>query len=130
GLVADIDVTEALSPIDENWMPFYQKYTEIYGYEDLLLVNPDGFVFFTSANGEENRTNLINGPYKDTHLGAVVRKTIANKAVSFADFKPYSASKNAPAAFLAQPFIHNDKVEMVIVLRLSKGGFNSIMSIK
>ncbi len=129
-MLADIDVTEALSPIDENWTAFYQKYAEIYGYKDLLLINPDGYIFYTSVNGEEARTNILTGPYKNTHLAGLVKNVIKNKEPAFADFKTYAASNNEPAAFMAQPFVHNDDVEMVFVIRLPLAGINNIMGIR
>lgn len=129
-LMADIDVTEALSPIDENWVAFYQKYAEIYGYKDLLLINPDGYIFYTSSNGEEARTNILNGDFSNTSLAKLVRSVISSKQPGIADFKPYAASNNEPAAFMAQPFVHDDKVEMVIVIRLPLSGINKIMGLR
>lgn len=129
-MLADIDVTEALSPIDENWTAFYQKYAEIYGYKDLLLINPDGYIFYTSMNGEEAGTNILTGAYKNTHLAKLVDQVIKTKKPGFADFKPYAASKNEPASFMAQPFVHNGKVEMVFVIRLPLKGINQIMAIR
>lgn len=129
-MLADIDVTEALSPIDENWTAFYQKYAEIYGYEDLLLINPDGYIFYTAQNGAESGLNILTGEFKGTHLANLVGKVINSKEPAIADFKPYAASDNQPAAFMAQPFVHNDTVEMVFVIRLPLEGINQIVGIR
>lgn len=129
-LQTDIDVTEALSPVDENWVSFYQKYADIYGYKDLLLINPDGYIFYTSTNGEDARTNILNGAYQNTHLSKLVKEVIKTKQSAIADFAPYAAANNEPAAFIAQPFVHEGNVELVIVIRLPLAGINQIMGLR
>ncbi|MCW8883890.1 MAG: methyl-accepting chemotaxis protein, partial [Motiliproteus sp.] len=129
-LLAEIDVTEALSPVDEEGVPFYQKYAESYGFEDLLLINPDGYAFYTVKGGKEARSNLLKGPYKDTNLGQLVRKAVSTKQYGFADFAQYAPSDNAPAAFIAQPLVNKKGVELVIALRLPLEGVNGIMAIR
>ncbi|MCP4679392.1 MAG: methyl-accepting chemotaxis protein, partial [Deltaproteobacteria bacterium] len=48
-IIAEIDVAEAFSPVDAGGVEFYARYTEMYGYYDLFLINPDGHVFYTAA---------------------------------------------------------------------------------
>ncbi|EPJ45935.1 MAG: hypothetical protein OFPII_23660 [Osedax symbiont Rs1] len=45
-LLAEIDVSEALSPVDEFGTAFYEHYAQQYGYPDLYLINSNGYVFF------------------------------------------------------------------------------------
>ncbi len=129
-LLAEIDVTEALSPMDEEGAPFYKKYAEEYGYQDLLLINPDGYVFYTVKGGKEARTNLLTGSYQNSSLSALTRQVIESQEFGFADFAPYAASDNEPAAFIAQPLVHDEEVELVIAIRLPLAGINAIMSIR
>ena len=129
-LMAEIDVTEALSPVDENGVPFYEKYAKQYGYEDLLLMNPDGYVFYTVNGGKDSRINMLTGEFKDSNLGQLVKEVIAGGKFGFADFKPYAPSGDAPAAFIAQALIHEEKPELVIALRLPLEGINAIMAIR
>ncbi|MCP4749949.1 MAG: hypothetical protein GY866_03580, partial [Proteobacteria bacterium] len=49
GLLVEIDVAEAFSPVDANGEEFFAKYVELYGYYDLFLVNPNGYIFYTAA---------------------------------------------------------------------------------
>lgn len=128
-LLAEIDVTEALSPVDQEGIAFYKKYATTNQYQDLLLINPDGQIFFTTANGRENQTNILEGEFKDSHLARLIEKTLANKQVGFADVASYRADNNQPATFMAIPLVHNDKVELVIAVRLSLAGINTLMQI-
>jgi methyl-accepting chemotaxis protein len=39
-MMSEMDVAEAFSPVDEKGEEFYKKYTQVYGYYDLFLVDP------------------------------------------------------------------------------------------
>jgi methyl-accepting chemotaxis protein len=102
----------------------------MYGYYDMLLVNPDGYCFYTVAKEADYQTNFVSGRYKDSNLGKLVREVLATKQIGFADFAPYAPSENAPAAFIAQPVIHAGETELVVALQLPLEGLNSIMSVR
>ena len=129
-LLAEIDITEALSPVDQADTPFYKTYAENNNYQDLLLINPDGQIFFTSGNGAENNTNILDGKYKDSHLSRLVKQVKANKTFAFADFAPYAPDDQRPSAFMAIPLVNQDKVELIIAARLPLQGINAIMAIR
>ncbi len=127
GLLAEIDVAEAFSPVDAEGTEFYSKYVKMYGYYDLFLVNPDGYVFYTAAKESDYQTNMLNGKYSSTNLGKLIGQVNSNKQFGFADFAPYAPSNNEPCAFIAQPVVHNGDVEIVIALQLSLEAINGIM---
>ncbi len=126
-LLAEIDVAEAFSPKDSSGEYFFKKYTEAYGYYDLFLMNPDGYVFYTVTQEADYQTNMVSGKYKDSGLGKLARKVLQSKQFALADFEPYAPSNNEPAAFIAQPVVINGKVELVVALQLSLEAINSIM---
>ncbi len=126
-LLAEMDVAEALCPKDENGKYFFAKYIEKYGYYDLFLMNPDGYAFYTVSQEADYQTNFVDGKYASSNMGKLTRKVLQSKSFGIADFAPYAPSNGEPAAFIAQPFIHNGEVEMVIGLQLSLNSINSIM---
>jgi len=126
-ILAEIDVAEAFSPVDENGNEFYAKYTQMYGYYDLFLVNPDGYVFYTVAKESDYQTNMASGKYSSSGLGKLVRQVLSTKQYGIADFEPYAPSNDEPAAFIAQPVVHNGDVEIVVALQLSLDAINNIM---
>ncbi|MBF0379596.1 MAG: hypothetical protein HQL69_01175 [Magnetococcales bacterium] len=127
-LLSEIDVAEAFSPVDESGHEYFKKYQEMYGYYDVFLVNPDGFVFYTSSKEADYQTNMVNGKYSSSNLGKLVRQVIQTKKYGVADFAPYAPSNGDPAAFIAQPLVHNgDEVELVVALQLSLESINSTM---
>ena len=127
GLLAEIDVAEAFSPVDKAGKAFYAKYIEKYGYYDLFLINPDGHVFFTVTQEADYQTNLIKGPYSNSNLGQLFRQVSKSKEYGFVDFRPYAPSNDEPAAFVAQPLIADGETELVVALQLPIEGLNAIM---
>lgn len=127
GLLAEIDVAEAFVPVDAAGNEFFVKYIEKYGYYDLFLMNPDGFVFYSATREADYQTNMVSGTYKDSGLGKLTRQVLASKKYGIADFAPYAPSKGDPAAFIAQPVADSGQVELVVGLQLSLGAINKIM---
>lgn len=127
GLLAEIDVAEAFCPKDEAGEYFFKKYTDMYGYDDLFLMNPDGYCFYTVAREADYQTNFENGEYAESGLGRLFRRVKGEKAFGMADFSPYAPSQGKPAAFMAQPVLNGNKVEMVVALQLSLEAINRIM---
>ena len=131
GLLAEIDVAEALCPQAEgSTSDYFSNYTKLYGYYDLFLVNPDGYCFYTVCRESDYQTNLVNGKYSDSNLGALVRQVLQTGQFGFADFKPYAPSAGTPAAFIAQPVMHEGRADVVVALQLPLDRVNGIMSIR
>ncbi len=126
-LIAEIDVAEAFSPVDEKGQEYYKKYIETYGYYDLFLFNPDGSAFYTAAKEADYQTNFAKGKYADSNLGELFREVSKTGKFAIADFAPYAPSNNDPCAFIAQPIMHNGEIEMVVALQLSLDAINGVM---
>ncbi len=126
-VLAEIDVAEAFCPKDQEGNYFFAKYVELYGYYDLFLINPDGYVFYTVANESDNHTNMVSGKYSNSGLGKLTKHVIETKTFGFEDFEPYEPSAGEPAAFIAQPVVHAGEAELIIALQLPLEGINSIM---
>ncbi len=126
-VMAEIDVAEAFCPKDENGEYYFAKYIQQYGYYDLFLMNPDGYAFYTVTQEADYQTNFVNGKFADSNLGELTRNILQSKSFGIADFAPYAPSNGDPASFIAQPYISNGEVEIVIGLQLSLGAINAIM---
>jgi len=127
-LVTTGDVEEILSAKEEGEdKGFFDHYIEKYGYYDLFLIHPSGRVFYTVTKEADYGTNIVNGKYKDSGLGKLIRRVLESKKFGLADFAPYAPSNDAPAGFIAQPVIHDGEVKLVVALQLSLEAINSIM---
>ncbi len=126
-MMSEIDVAEAFSPADDEGNEYFARYQELYGYYDLFLINPDGFIFYTVVRESDYRTNIVTGKYAGSNLGRLVKEVIATKQFALADFEPYAPSNNEPAAFMAEPAVHEGKVDAVVALQISLDSINAIM---
>jgi methyl-accepting chemotaxis protein len=126
-IIAEINVAEAFSPVDENGKAFFAKYKELYGYYDLFLMNPNGYCFYTVTQAADYQTNLVDGKYAASNLGRLVQQVLKTQQYGMADFEPYAPSNNEPFGFVAQPVVHDGTVELVVALQLSLDAINNIM---
>ena len=127
-ILADISVEEAFAPRVVNEIEdFFTTYKEKYGYYDLYLFNPDGYLFYSVEHQPDYQTNMLTGPYKDTNLGRLVVEVLKTKQFGLADFERYAPARKAPAAFIAQPLVYENHVELVIAAQLSLDHINAIV---
>ena len=130
-IISEVDVTEAFNPKTSDGIDFYKSYIEKYGYYDLFLINPDGYIFYTVTKEADYHTNIINGKYADSGLGKLIRSVSQSKAYSMADFSPYSPSNGDPAAFIAQPLLNKTgEISLYLALQLPLEGIENIMKIR
>ncbi len=131
GILAEIDVAEAFCPkIKGKEKDFFTQYKEEYGYYDLFLVNPDGYCFYTVCQESDYKTNFVNGEYKNSKLGGLVRDVLQTGKFGFADFEPYAPSNDAPCAFVAQPVVDGGEAQVIVALQLPLETVNAIMSVR
>lgn len=127
-IIVTIGLEEALTPTREGEkQPFFTKYLAEYGYYDLLLIHPEGQVFYTAKHEADYNTNILTGKYANSGLGQLTEEVLKNKAFGISDYAPYAPSNNEPAAFMAQPIALNGTVEMVIAVQLSDIELSNMM---
>ena len=80
-IIVEEDITEAIVPqVEGTGMYLLTESARRYGYQDVLLIAQDGYVFHTVLRGPDYRTNLLTGPYQDTHLGLLVKKIMDSQS--------------------------------------------------
>jgi len=130
-MISEIDVAEALNPQTSNNTEFYKHYIEQYGYYDLFLINPDGFIFYTVTKEADYHTNILNGQYASSNLGRLIQQVNKSKNYGFIDFASYAPSNDDPAAFIAQPIQnHAGETTLYIALQLPLEGIENIMGVR
>ncbi len=127
-IIVEEGVTDAIVPqIEGTGMYLLTQYAQRYGYQDVLLIAPDGYVFHTVMRGPDYQTNLLTGPYSITHLGGLVKKVMDTGEIGFADYLPYLPAGNAPVAFVAAPIKYGNESMMVVALQLPPGWTDVVM---
>ncbi|QTA79865.1 Methyl-accepting chemotaxis protein, double Cache and HAMP domains-containing [Desulfonema limicola] len=126
-MISEIDVAEAYCPVDDSGNEFFARYQELYGYYDLFLINPDGYIFYSVKKEPDYKTNIIHGKYSNSNMSKLIRQVLNTKQFAIADFEPYAPSNNEPAAFIAQPLVNRGNIEVVVALQISIDSINTIM---
>ena len=127
-IVAEISVAEAFTPsVEGREEDFLTTFKEAHGYYDLYLLYPDGHLFYTVEREADYQTNMLTGPYKNSNLSRLIAEVKNTKEFALSDFQKYSPAKDAPAAFAAQPLVHEDHIELIVAVQLSLDHINTVM---
>ncbi|MDQ5984752.1 MAG: Sensor histidine kinase RcsC [Syntrophus sp. SKADARSKE-3] len=127
-MVTSVSLEEVIAPkLESEQEDYFTKYVRQYGYHDLFLIHPNGEIFYSVAHKADYQTNILNGRYAASGLGNLVRNVTKEGKFGFADFQPYAPSEGKPSAFIAQPVIHDGKIEMIVALQLFNDAVNKVM---
>jgi|GWRWMinimDraft_9_1066018.scaffolds.fasta_scaffold00027_24 methyl-accepting chemotaxis protein len=123
----------AYSGVHAKYHPWFRTFLRKRGYYDIFLFDAEGNIVYTVYKELDFATNVMNGKWKDTDIGNVFRgatasaKTIED-GVTFADFKPYAPSADAPAGFIAAPVFDQDGKRIgAIAFQMPIANINRIM---
>jgi len=127
-VITKMDAEEILTPhVEGHEKDFFTQYKEEYGYYDLFLISDAGYVFYSVEQEKDYGTNMLTGPFQNSNLGRLAANVLESGQFGFADFAPYEPSGGVPAAFIAQPVMHNGQAEAIVALQLPLQAINSIM---
>ncbi|MCK5877803.1 MAG: HAMP domain-containing protein, partial [Candidatus Marithrix sp.] len=129
-IIVTINLEEYFGISSGEQESFFSQYVAEYNYHDLLLIHPQGKIFYTVAHGADYKTNIINGKYADYALGKLVQEVLKTEQFGITDYAPYIPSNGEPAAFIAQPLMVNGKVEMIVAAQLNDIAMNKIVQQK
>lgn len=122
------DVEEAMIPHEEGSNEdFMAAYVKKYGLDDLFIMTPDGYVFYSVHKEADYHTNMKNGKYSDSGLGKLMQKVMEIRKYCIADFSPYAPKNNEAKAFVAQPLLNDGKIAFIVAIELPLNEINHIM---
>ncbi|MCE1246484.1 MAG: methyl-accepting chemotaxis protein [Firmicutes bacterium] len=116
-----------VSSFGKSQYSFFDRFKELYGYYDVFLISPDGYVFYSACKEPDYQTNMVNGKYASSNLGKLVRQVLENKKAGIADYEPYAPSKGEPASFAAAPVMKDGKVDMIVAVQMPLSAVDTIM---
>ncbi len=109
----------------------FATYLDNHDYVDLLLIEPNGLISYTVAKEADYQTNVMTGPYRQSHLGDLFRNIIQTGHYAEVDFAPYEPSSGAPERFIGAPVYNaNGTLALVVVLEIPIDPINDIMGIR
>lgn len=115
-----------------EYHPIIRDYLEKFGYYDIFLIDHrTGEIVYSVFKEADYATSLKNGPYGNTNFADVFRQTASagsNDFVKLVDFKPYGASYDAPASFIASPIFEHGKKIGVLVFQMPVDKISEVMT--
>ena len=112
--------------------PFLREYLTGEGLYDVFLVSDRGDVVYSVYKELDYATSLTEGPYRDSGIADAFLKaqTLNEGDTAFVDFRPYTPSYEAAAAFLSTPIYVGDTRIGVMIIQLPIDTISAIMSNK
>jgi methyl-accepting chemotaxis protein len=112
--------------------PWFRSILKMNDFYDIFLFDAQGRNVYTVFKERDFATQLANGRWKDSNLGALVRDVLAGPADAtpkLADFSPYAPSNDVPAGFVAMPIKGADgKIKGVFAIQLSINKLDKAMA--
>jgi methyl-accepting chemotaxis protein len=127
-IVSKVLLEEAIDPpMMGRDVDFFSDYMAKYDFNDLLLITPEGQVFFSVAHFDDYGTNLLDGDFKDSNLAHLFRRIIKTGNDGVADIRPYPAADGTPVFFMARPVTEGENVELVVAVQVPLSQLNRVM---
>lgn len=128
-LIIAVDLEAVLAPqLPGEEEDFFARLVARYGFHDLMLIHGGGEVFYTVQQHSEYETNVLDGPYADSHLAGLVRQVLETQRFGISDFEPYAVHGREPFIFLARPLVFDGTAELVAVVALDGHAMDPIMN--
>ena len=108
----------------------FRTYLREFGYYDIFLIEPDqGTIVYSVYKETDFGTSLFNGPHNDSNLAEAARQALKASPgeVITADFRHYTPSSNAAAAFFTTPVYDKGNVVGVLAFQMPLDRINAEM---
>jgi GAF domain-containing protein/HAMP domain-containing protein len=120
----------------QKFHPAFLKQAQKFGYTDILLIDRDGNVVYSTAKKVDFASNFKNGPFHNNNAARLYRKLMQSRdedPVKFEDFENYWPSTFSPACFVGIPIYDNQskgiKAKLgVLLIQLSDDKINEILT--
>jgi PAS domain S-box-containing protein len=122
----------AYDKIQRKTGQFLKNRQDVYGWEDIILIDTQGNVVFSLKKESDFATNLRTGPWKDSGLARAVIPLLHDaipQQPGFADYSHYAPSKMQSVSFFTMPVFDDKKQQFlgVVAIRLPIAQMSELM---
>ncbi len=113
-----------------RYHPEIRRFLNSFGYYDIFLFDTEGNLIYSVYKETDFATSFIDGPYRDSNFGRVVRSALAASEGSLVieDFAFYEPSYGAPASFIGAPVFDDGERVGVAVFQMPVDNINAMMT--
>ncbi|HMB89549.1 MAG TPA: PAS domain S-box protein, partial [Rhodothermales bacterium] len=118
--------------VHARYHPDFRRHLREFDSYDIFLIDAaSGNVVYSVGKEVDFATNLLVGPYADTHLGNLFREVRDDpdpQAVHLTDFALYAPSLHEPTAFLGSPITQDGQTIGVLVMQVPTRRLDAIVA--
>ena len=114
--------------------PTFEAIFETRGYEDMMVIDPEGLVMYTFRKRSDLMRNIFSGDFAESNLSQTVRKMyddVANgnpQQAYFADFGTYAATDKPGNAYVVTPVFRSGKFMGGLVAQLPQERLDALLN--
>jgi class 3 adenylate cyclase len=119
------------SKFNARYQPFFSDFAERLGFDDAMLIDPDGNVVYSAYKQIDLGANVLSPAYRSTNLAETFRKVTRATSVDdviLADFEDYAPSYGRPTAWAMTPVGDDGGIYGYLALQLSVDSINNVMT--
>jgi class 3 adenylate cyclase len=129
--VDDAGDGSAWSAAHAQYHDFFRRMTQLFQYEDVLLVDTAGNIVYTAYKGVDLGANLDEGPLQRTNLADAYTEAMTGNVadtVVLADFAAYPPSLGTPAAWAVTPVAIDGTIVGALAIELPIAAIDAVMT--
>lgn len=110
---------------------FFRRMTQIFHYEDVLLIDASGNIVYTAFKGVDLGSNLDDGPLQRTNLAQAYSQAMTGNladSVVLTDFAPYPPSLGKPASWAVTPVVIDGEIVGALAVEMPISQIDSVMA--
>jgi class 3 adenylate cyclase len=110
---------------------YFRRMTQLFNYEDVLLLDTEGDIVYTAFKGVDLGSNLDAGPLQRTNLAAAYSQAMTGNVadtVVLTDFGVYPPSLGIPAAWAVTPIAVDGAIVGAMAIEMPVSEINAVMT--
>lgn len=115
------ETIEAVENFSQEFKPMFSYYQKLFGYDDILLINPDGYVIFSAEGKIYNQSLYEMALTERSELTDVFIKAKEAQEIEVSNFERYPQTKKI-GVFIAIPVLKGPRLIAVAVVQVGSQG--------
>ena len=110
---------------------YFRRMTELFHYEDVLLLDTEGHVVYSAYKGIDLGADLDTGPLRRTNLATAYTNALTGNVagtVEFTDFAPYPPSLDVPAGWAVTPVAVDGTIVGALAVEMPVASIDAVMT--
>jgi class 3 adenylate cyclase len=128
--VDDAHDGSAWSAANARFNDFFREIVTRFGFEDALLIDPQGNIVYSAYKGVDLGSNILTGPYRGGLLTDAYTKAMRSNDVDYVgvtDFGDYQPA-DEPTAWMVSPVGSESRIDGVLALQFPISKINKLMT--